>query len=262
MTINVGVYGAGGRMGSTVCRTIEAEQGLALVAALDPHHVGLDLRAVAGTTTDLAISSHPQALLDAGVQVAIDFTEAHAARENLDFMAEHGIHAVVGTTGLSDADIADLEKKFTKSNCVIAPNFAIGAILMMKFAAVAAPYFETAEILEFHHDQKVDSPSGTALLTAERMGAAKSDWAPDPTEHHVVAGARGGVAPGGVTIHAIRMRGMVAHQEVLLGTTGQTLSIRHDSYDRTSFMPGVVMATRAIADRPGVTVGLDVLLGL
>ena len=165
-------------MGSTVCRTIEAEQGLALVAALDPHHVGLDLRAVAGTTTDLAISSHPQALLDAGVQVAIDFTEAHAARENLDFMAEHGIHAVVGTTGLSDADIADLEKKFTKSNCVIAPNFAIGAILMMKFAAVAAPYFETAEILEFHHDQKVDSPSGTALLTAERMGAAKSDWAP------------------------------------------------------------------------------------
>ena len=215
MTINVGVYGAGGRMGSTVCRTIEAEQGLALVAALDPHHVGLDLRAVAGTTTDLAISSHPQALLDAGVQVAIDFTEAHAARENLDFMAEHGIHAVVGTTGLSDADIADLEKKFTKSNCVIAPNFAIGAILMMKFAAVAAPYFETAEILEFHHDQKVDSPSGTALLTAERMGAAKSDWAPDPTEHHVVAGARGGGAPGGVTNHEIRVGGVVG-----LGGTG------------------------------------------
>jgi 4-hydroxy-tetrahydrodipicolinate reductase len=133
---------------------------------------------------------------------------------------------------------------------------------MMKFAALAAPYFETAEIIEFHHDGKVDAPSGTAALTAQRMGEASSDWAPDPTTATVYDGARGGAGADGIRIHSVRMRGMVAHQEVVLGTTGQTLIIRHDSIDRTSFMPGVLMATKAIADHPGVTVGLDVLLAL
>jgi 4-hydroxy-tetrahydrodipicolinate reductase len=133
---------------------------------------------------------------------------------------------------------------------------------MMRFAELAAPYFETAEIVELHHDAKLDAPSGTAMLTAERMAAASSQWAEDPTRTEILAGARGGEGPAGIRVHALRLRGMVAHQEVILGTTGQTLSIRHDSYDRDSFMPGVVLAVKAVGDRPGVTVGLDPLLEL
>jgi 4-hydroxy-tetrahydrodipicolinate reductase len=168
----------------------------------------------------------------------------------------------VGTTGFDDGDYDDLEARFTKSNCVIAPNFAVGAVLMMRFAELAAPWFETAEIIELHHDQKVDAPSGTAMMTARRMAAASADWAPDPTAKVVAEGARGGEGPGGIRVHSVRLRGLVAHQEVVLGTTGQSLSIRHDSYDRTSFMPGVIAAVKAVADRPGLTVGLDTLLGI
>src|SRR5690606_26944570 len=135
-------------------------------------------------------------------------------------------------------------------------------ILMMRFAELAAPWFDTAEVIEFHHDAKVDSPSGTAMRTVERMASASSDWAADPTTTHTIEGARGGDGPAGIRVHAVRMRGMVAHQEVLLGTTGQTLSIRHDSYDRSSFMPGVVLAAKRIGDHPGVTVGLDAFLDL
>jgi 4-hydroxy-tetrahydrodipicolinate reductase len=135
-------------------------------------------------------------------------------------------------------------------------------VLMMRFAELAAPWFETAEIIELHHDQKADAPSGTAMLTAERMAAASSEWADDPTKTVVVEGARGGTGPGGIHVHSVRLRGLVAHQEVLLGTTGQTLTIRHDSIERTSFMPGVLVAVKAVADRPGLTVGLDPLLGL
>ena len=189
-------------------------------------------------------------------------TSWRPASANLAWLAEAGIHAVVCTTGFDDVDLARFRSEFIRSNCVIAPNFAIGAILMMRLAADAAPYFETAEVIEYHHDQKVDAPSGTAMLTAERIADASAQWADDPTTTTVVEGARGGEAQPGVRIHSVRMRGMVAHQEVVLGTTGQTLTIRHDSYDRTSFMPGVVMAAKAIADRPGVTVGLDVLLDL
>ena len=133
---------------------------------------------------------------------------------------------------------------------------------MMKFAELAAPYFDTAEIIEFHHENKVDAPSGTATLTAQRMATASGEWVDDPTTSVVYDGARGGVGPGGIRVHSVRMRGMVAHQEVLLGTTGQTLTIRHDSIDRTSFMPGVLMACKAVGDTPGVTVGLDTLLGI
>jgi 4-hydroxy-tetrahydrodipicolinate reductase len=185
-----------------------------------------------------------------------------AARENLRWCAENGVHAVVGTTGFSDDDYAEFERIFRKSNCIIAANFAIGAVLMMRFAELAAPYFETAEIIEFHHDAKVDAPSGTARVTAERMAAASSKWAPDPTQDEVVAGARGGKGPAGIPIHAVRMRGMFAHQEVLLGTTGQTLSLRHDTFDRDCYMPGVLLAVKAVGDRPGVTRGLDQLLDL
>jgi 4-hydroxy-tetrahydrodipicolinate reductase len=254
----VGVFGAGGRMGSTVCQAVASDPALELVAGVDPHHSGLELSRVAGVAgIDIPISPDPEAFVEARVDVAIDFTGADAARKNLVYLAKSGIHAVVGTTGFSADDIESFRKAFVRSNCLIAPNFAIGAILMMRFAAMAAPYFDTAEIIELHHDKKIDAPSGTATLTAERIAAASSNWGEEPTTDLVWEGARGGVGPGGIHVHSIRMRGMVAHQEVILGTTGQTLTIRHDSIDRTSFMPGVLLATKAVTDHPGVTVGLE-----
>jgi 4-hydroxy-tetrahydrodipicolinate reductase len=212
----------------------------------------------------LQVERTADALERAGAEVAVDFTVIEAARENLEWCADHGVHAVVGTTGFTPEDLEAFRARFTIGNAhaVIAPNFAIGAVLMMRFAELAAPYFESAEIIELHHDQKIDAPSGTAVLTAERMSAASKDWTPDPTENLVLDGSRGGVGSEGIHIHSVRLRGLVAHQEVLLGTAGQTLSIRHDSYDRTSFMPGVLLAVRAVRDRIGLTVGLDQLLGL
>ena len=263
MTIRVGVFGAGGKMGTAVCQAVASDRDLELVAAVEPQHQGLDLSALAGPSVgDLRVAGDAAALSQAGAQVAVEFTHLEAARANLSWLAEAGIHAVVGTTGFDDADVERFRSEFTRSNCLIAPNFAIGAILMMRLAADAAPHFETAEGIEYHPDNKVDAPSGTAMATAERIAAASTEWAEDPTTTTVVEGARGGEAQPGVRIHSVRMRGMVAHQEVLLGTTGQTLTIRHDSYDRTSFMPGVVMATKKIGERPGVTLGLDVLLDL
>ncbi len=181
-------------MGSTVCQAVADDPGLELVAAVDPFHAGLELSRVAGVAgVDLAVSSDADSFLAAEVQVAVDFTEATAARGNLMWLADHGIHAVVGTTGFDDDDVARFESAFEKSNCVIAPNFAIGAVLMMRLAALAAPYFETAEIIELHHDGKVDAPSGTATLTAERMAEAKRSWGADPTK---TLGLRGGAAAG------------------------------------------------------------------
>ncbi len=262
MTIRVGVFGAGGRMGSTVCRAVAADPDLELVTAVDPFHAGIDLRHVTGADVAGQIAGDAEALAHTGAQVAVDFTNVGAARENLAWCAEHGVHAVVGTTGFEAADLEELARIFTRSNCFIAPNFAIGAVLMMRFAELAAPWFETAEVIELHHDQKIDAPSGTAMLTAQRMAARSAEWAADPTRRHVVEGARGGEGPGGIRMHSVRLRGLVAHQEVLLGTTGQTLSIRHDSHDRDSFMPGVLLAVKAVAGRPGVTVGLDALLDI
>jgi 4-hydroxy-tetrahydrodipicolinate reductase len=249
-------------MGATVCRAVAGDNELDLVAAVDPYHRGVDLRQVAGVDGSLQVQGDAEALRAANVDVAVDFTVVDAARQNIHWCADNGVHAVVGTTGFSDDDYADYEKRFSKSNSEIAPNFAIGAVLMMRFSELAAPYFETAEIIEMHHDGKIDAPSGTARATAERMAAASSKWAPDPTEKEVVSGARGGKGPGGIPIHAIRMRGTFAHQEVLLGTTGQTLTIRHDTFDRDCYMPGVLLAVKAVANRAGVTRGLDQLLDL
>jgi len=260
--LRVGVFGAGGRMGMTVCQAVAADPDLELVAAVDPFHAGLDLRQVTGVDLPFQVAPGADALVDANVDVAVDFTQVEAGRENVMWLASHGIHAVVGTTGFSDGDYDRFATAYTSSNCVIAPNFAIGAILMMRFAELAAPFFETAEIIELHHDQKTDAPSGTAMLTVDRMAAASAEWAPDPTKNEVVDGARGGRGAGGIHVHSVRLRGLVAHQEVLLGTTGQSLSIRHDSYDRSSFMPGVLLAIKKVADHPGVTVGLDALLDL
>jgi 4-hydroxy-tetrahydrodipicolinate reductase len=262
MGLRVGVFGAGGKMGSTVCAAVAADPDLELVGAADPHHEGIDLRQVTGLDLHLSILSDAEAMGQTQPEVVVDFTQLDAARDNLAWCASNGVHAVVGTTGFSEADFERFRGTFTSSNCVIAPNFAIGAILMMRFAELAAPWFDSAEIIELHHDQKLDAPSGTAMLTAGRMAAASSDWAADPTRTEVVPGSRGGEGPESIRVHSVRLRGLVAHQEVLLGTTGQTLTIRHDSYDRSSFMPGVLLAVKQVPDRPGLTVGLDALLDL
>lgn len=258
----VGVFGAGGRMGRTVCEAVAADADLELVAAVDPHHAGRDLRRIADVDTGLQVAAAPEALLDAGAEVVVDFTVAAAARQNLAFAADHGLHAVVGTTGFSEADLAAVEAAFAQSSCLIAANFAIGAVLMMRFSELAAPWFETVEIIELHHDAKIDAPSGTALRTAERIAAASDQWAEDPTTTTVLPGARGGEGAGGIPIHSVRLRGLFAHQEVLLGTAGQSLSIRHDTYDRTCYMPGVVLAVKRVHEQPGLTRGIESLLGL
>ena len=239
----VGVVGAAGRMGQAVCSAVRDDPVLELAAAID-------------------IDDSPDVLPKANCDVAVDFTVASAARQTLAFLAANGIHAVVGTTGFVDEDLARFREAFTKSNCLIAPNFAIGAVLMMRFAELAAPHFSTVEVIEYHHEAKVDAPSGTAMRTVERIVAASADWEDDPAQHEVVPGARGGEGPGGVRVHSVRMRGVVANQEVLMGTTGQTLSIRHDTIDRTSFMPGVLLGCKRIADFEGVTLGLDAFLDL
>jgi len=252
--IKVGVIGAAGRMGATVCAAIAAADGLQLVAAVD---------AAPGVTAEgITISKELRALADAHVDVAVDFTVAAASRINLPWLAMHSIHAVVGTTGFTQDDLDTFEKSFTNSNCLVAANFAVGAVLMMRFAEMAAPFFDTAEIIEIHHDGKADSPSGTAISTAQRMAAANSEWASDPTQHEAIAGARGAKGPGDIPIHAVRMRGTVANQEVILGTQSQTLTIRHDTIDRASFMPGVVLACKKIAVHQGFTLGLDAFLNI
>ncbi|NDC91880.1 MAG: 4-hydroxy-tetrahydrodipicolinate reductase [Acidimicrobiia bacterium] len=255
MPIRVGVIGAAGRMGATVCAAVVADENLELVAAVDTASAG-------SVVHGITVANELRALADAKVDVAVDFTVAAASRINLPWLAMHKIHAVVGTTGFTDQDIDGFKKIFTASNCIVAPNFAIGAVLMMRFAEIAAPFFETAEIIEIHHDGKADSPSGTAISTAKRMASASNQWAKDPTSHEAISGARGAKGPGDIPIHAVRVRGVVANQEVVLGTQGQTLTIRHDTIDRASFMPGVVLACKKIAEHKGFTLGLDKFLGI
>jgi 4-hydroxy-tetrahydrodipicolinate reductase len=244
-------------MGATVCGAVAADPELELVAAVDPHATG---QAVEG----LAIAKELKTFADAAAEVVVDFTVADAARTTVPWLAMHGIHAVVGTTGLGDDDLALFAEEFCAGgpNCVVVPNFSVSAVLMMRCAELAAPFFDTAEIIELHHDGKADAPSGTAVATALRMAAASDQWAADPTRTEVLPGARGGRGAAGIHVHSVRMRGMVAHQEVILGTVGQTLTIRQDTYDRNSFMPGVLLACKRVAEHPGLTVGLDKLLGL
>jgi 4-hydroxy-tetrahydrodipicolinate reductase len=251
-------------MGREVCATVIADPELELVAAVDPQVAGEE---VAG----FRIAADLDALVEGGTEVMVDFTRVEAARATIAWGAEHGLHAVVGTTGFDDQDMATLRRLFAgpdqgTPNCILAPNFAIGAVLMMRFAEIAAPWFDGAEIVELHHDGKIDAPSGTSMQTAERMAAARSAAGANPfpadrTTRVMAEGARGGAGPGGVRMHSVRLRGLVAHQEVLFGATGQGLTIRHDSYERTSFMAGVVLAVKAVAGRPGLTLGLEPLLG-
>lgn len=261
--IRVGVFGAGGRMGAMVCRAVAACPGMELVAAVDPHHSGMDVSRVTGAELPgLQISPDADAMAEARATVAVDFTVLEAARQNLKWCAENSVHAVVGTTGFTPKDHERFRKTFSDSNCVIAPNFAIGAVLLMRLAELAAPHFDSAEIVEAHHDGKVDAPSGTAIAIARRMADASGEWAPDPTKNETVKGTRGGEAAPGIPVHSLRMRGAVAHHEVVLTTTGQALTLRHDSYGRESFMPGVLAAIKAIPKLPGLTIGLDKVLGL
>ena len=241
--INVAVLGAKGRMGAEVVKAVESDPGMSLIAALDM-----------GDSLDQLIGS--------GTHVVVDFTTPDSVMANLDFLINNGINAVVGTTGFNDSKLATLENLLKKNPSVgvlIAPNFAIGAVLMMEFAAKAARYFESAEIIELHHPDKVDAPSGTAARTAELMSDARKaaglSAMPDATTT-ALDGARGSKV-GDIPIHSVRARGLVAHQEVLFGGLGETLTIRHDSIDRVGFMAGVLLGIRSIISKPGLTHGLD-----
>jgi 4-hydroxy-tetrahydrodipicolinate reductase len=247
-------------MGRAVCAAVRADADLELVAAVDPAHVG-------GFVEGVIVGSGPGDLASAGAEVAVDFTVAASCAANAIWCAGNGVHAVIGTTGFAPGVVDELRRRFEagRANCVMAPNFAIGAVLMMRFAELAAPWFDTAEIVELHHDGKLDAPSGTALLTARRMSAARRGNVPaGPADPAAAAqpGARGVEAAPGVQVHSVRLRGLVAHQEVLLGTAGQVLTIRHDSLDRSSFMAGVLLAVKEVPGRRGFTLGLDSLLGL
>ena len=245
--IRVGVLGARGRMGTQVCAAVEAADGLALVARVD--------------------DGDPLSVLtDAGVQVAVDFTHPGAVLDNLQFCLDHDIAAVVGTSGFDEARLTDVRARLAArpGHVLIAPNFGVGAVLAMQFARTAARFFESVEVIELHHAGKVDAPSGTAVHTAGLVAAARAEAGAGPVPDATTSelpGARGAQVDG-VRVHSVRLPGLVAHQEVVLGTTGETLTIRHDSFDRASFMPGVLMAVRAVRDRPGLTVGLEPLLGL
>ena len=248
MTTRVGVLGSAGRMGSAACAAVEAADDLELVARL-------------GSGDPLS------ALTDAEAEVAVDLTRPDAVMDNLRFCIENGIHAVVGTSGFDDERLATLRGLLADApgvGVLVAPNFAVGAVLMMRFAEQASRFFESVEIVELHHPDKADAPSGTARRTAELVAAARRDAGlgpmPDATAT-ALDGARGARVEG-VPVHSVRARGLVAHQEVILGTTGETLTIRHDSYDRGSFMPGVLLGIREVGSRPGLTVGLDALLGV
>jgi 4-hydroxy-tetrahydrodipicolinate reductase len=247
-SIRVGVLGARGRMGQQVCQAVDAAPDLELVAMVD---AGDWLFSVA----------------DAGAQVLVDFTHPDVVMDNVRFAIDQGIHAVVGTTGFTEDRLATIREWLADASQVgvlVAPNFGIGAVLSMRFAQMAARFYDSAEVIELHHPGKIDAPSGTAVRTAQLIAAARSEAeqgpAPDATTQEI-DGARGADV-NGVHVHALRIAGMVAHQEIVFGTEGETLTIRHDSLNRSSFMPGVLLAVRAISTRPGLTVGIEPLLQL
>lgn len=261
--IRVGVIGACGRMGQIVCRAVSEDPELVLVAAIDRSHVGESIGPTIGKPhLEVVVAEELHELLTAEVEVAVDFTHPDVVRDDVEWAVAHAVDIVVGTTGLSDADLdrmrALLEAEGSESNVIVAPNFALGAVLMQRFAAEAARFFPAAEVIELHHDGKADAPSGTALATARRIAQERTTDHVGPAEE-AVTGVRGGDVEG-VRVHSVRLPGLVAHQEVILGAPGQILTIRHDSMDRVSFMPGVLLAIKAVGSRPGLTVGLEPLL--
>jgi len=248
VSVKVAVFGAAGRMGRQVCDAVQAAGDMQVVARID---VGED----------------PKLAVEAGAEVAVDFTNPEATLGNIEFCVANGIHLVVGTSGFGPDKVARVEELLAAApgvGVLIAPNFSLGAVLMMKFAAQASAFFESVEIVELHHPNKLDAPSGTALRTAQLIAeareaagvAASPDATAEDADHH-----RGGKVDD-VTIHSVRLRGLIAHQEVLLGGVGETLTIRHDSLDRASFMPGVLLGVREVAKHPGLTIGLEHYLSL
>jgi 4-hydroxy-tetrahydrodipicolinate reductase len=244
--MRVGVLGAKGKVGATMVQAVEAAEDLTFSAAVD-----------AGDPLSL--------LVDSQTEVAIDFTHPDVVMDNLTFLIDNGIHAVVGTTGFTDERLSQVKGWLAAKPDVavlIAPNFAIGAVLSMHFARQAARFFESAEVIELHHPQKADAPSGTAARTAQLIAEARKDLPPNPDATSTgLEGARGADVDG-IPVHSVRLAGLVAHQEVLFGTQGETLTIRHDSLDRTSFIPGVLLAVRRVREHPGLTVGIEPLLDL
>jgi 4-hydroxy-tetrahydrodipicolinate reductase len=248
MAIRIAVVGAKGRMGQEVCRAIKGDKDLELVAEID-------------------LNDSLTSALESKADVIVDFTNAAAAVKTAEFAITNGIHLVIGTTGFDKENLNQIRNSLAKSpktGVLVAPNFAISAVLMMQFAATAAKYFESAEIIEFHHPEKLDAPSGTAMRTAEMMtdsrSAANRAPMPDKTSRSI-PGARGGKV-GDIPVHSIRMAGMVAHQEVIFGEMGETLTIRHDSLDRSGYMPGVLIACKEVSKHPGLNIGLENYLKL
>ncbi len=253
MTLKVGVLGAQGKVGREVCAAVEeaaqSEGDLELVARID-------------------VDDDIQTLVDQGVQAVVDFTHPDVVMDNLEFCISHGIHAVVGTTGFDANRLETLRGWLAdsdgKAGVLIAPNFSVGAVLMMRFAAEAARFYESVEVVELHHPDKADAPSGTSRRTAELIAAARKEAGLGPIPDATSSGLDGarGADVDGIRVHGLRIRGLVAHQEVILGGIGETLTIRHDSLDRISFTPGVLLALRQIGEHPGLTVGLEEFLDL
>lgn len=246
--LRVAVIGAKGRIGSEAVRAVEAADDLELVAALGR-----------GDSLDT--------LVETGAQVVVELTNPDSVMGNLDFCVRHGIHAVVGTTGWTDDRVAQLETSLAASpgtGVLIAPNFSIGAVLTMKFAQIAAPYFESVEVVELHHPNKADAPSGTAARTAQLIAEARREAgsAPQPDATTTALDGARGADVDGVPVHSVRLRGLLAHQEVLLGGEGETLTVRHDSLHHSSFMPGILLGVRRVVSTPGLTFGLEHFLDL
>ncbi len=264
MLSKVVVVGADGRMGREVVKVVLKESDLSLVGAVDMTNHGQDIGVlINGRPCGILLAGNlGRVLEETAADVVVDFTAPASVRSNLTVVLKHRIHAVVGTTGLSEESVAAIDREAMEAGVgvVIAPNFAVGAILMMKFAAEAARYLPHVEIIELHHDQKLDAPSGTAVKTAELIKANREYMRQGhPDEHEKIPGVRGGEFDG-IRIHSIRLPGLVAHQEVVFGGIGQTLKIRHDSINRESFMPGVILAVRKVVNLKGVTYGLEKLL--
>jgi 4-hydroxy-tetrahydrodipicolinate reductase len=244
--MRVGVLGSKGKVGATMVQAVQAAKDLTLSGEVD-----------AGDSLSL--------LTDNQTEVVIDFTQPDVVMDNLKFLIDNGIHAVVGTTGFTDERLQQVRAWLAAkpdASVLIAPNFAIGAVLSMHFAKQAAPFYESVEVIELHHPHKADAPSGTAARTAALIAEARKELPPNPDATTTgLPGARGADVDG-VPVHSVRLAGLVAHQEVLFGTAGETLTIRHDSMDRTSFVPGVLLAVRRVAEHPGLTVGIEALLNL
>ena len=264
--MRVGVLGTTGRMGRATCEAVLAAPDLELAAVVGrATGVGRPLRdLVPGAPEGMAVGEHLSDLLAAEAEVVVDFSRPEATAAAVEGLLPEGVHIVSGTTGLPAEvmdDLANLAGKADHGNAVWAPNFALGAVLAMHFAAVAGRFYPAAEVIELHHQGKADAPSGTALRTARAIAAAREHPSAPGVGHESVAGARGGEVDG-VRVHSVRLPGLVAHQEVIFGGQGEVLTLRHDSLDRSSFMPGVLLAVREVATRPGLTVGLEPLLGL